>query len=84
MHLVGYVFVNDPELRLEGFNTYNILHETYALTRLIFFIFTGRMNTDKIKNESLKEFVYKGLNSDKSKRYQDIEQLIISLNLIKE
>lgn len=79
-------YFNDPELRLEGFNTYCILHETYAITRLIFFIMTGRTNTntDKISNPQLKEFVKVGLCSDKSKRYQDIGELISSFNKITE
>jgi len=68
-------YYNDPELRLDGFHTYNILHETYAITRLVFFIMTGRTNTDKIDNKGLKDFVSKGLSSDKSKRFQDVGQL---------
>lgn len=77
-------YFNDPELRLDGFNTYCIVHETYAITRLIFFILTGRTNTEKIINPQLKEFVSTGLCSDKSKRYQDIGELITSFNKITE
>lgn len=77
-------YFNDPELRLEGFNTYCIIHETYAITRLVFFIMTGRTNTDKIENSQLKDFVVKGLNSDKTKRYQDLDELINDFNNIKE
>lgn len=77
-------YFNDPELRLEGFNTYCVIHETYAITRLIFFILTGRTNTEKIDNPLLKQFVLKGLNADKSKRFQDIDELISTFNLITE
>jgi tRNA A-37 threonylcarbamoyl transferase component Bud32 len=77
-------YFNDPELRLDGFNTYCIVHETYAITRLVFFIMTGRTNTEKISNPQLKEFVSIGLCSDKSKRYQDIGKLITSFNKITE
>jgi eukaryotic-like serine/threonine-protein kinase len=77
-------YFNDPELRLEGFNTYCTIHETYAITRLIFFIMTGRTNTDKIENLTLKNFVVKGLNSDKTKRYRDIDDLISIFNNITE
>lgn len=77
-------YFNDPELRLDGFNTYCIVHETYAITRLVFFIMTGRTNTEKISNPQLKEFVSTGLCSDKSKRYQDIGELIASFNKITE
>lgn len=77
-------YFNDPELRLEGFNTYCIVHETYAITRLVFFIMTGRTNTDKIENLQLRDFVVKGLNPDKTKRYQDIDELINAFSNIKE
>ncbi|MDV7740365.1 protein kinase [Leuconostoc mesenteroides] len=61
---------NDSGLVTEGFQNYDILHETYALTKLIFFIITGKTNVSNIKNPSLKQFVQKGLSADKSKRYQ--------------
>lgn len=77
-------YFNDPELRLEGFNTYCIIHETYAITRLVVFILTGRTNTGKIENTQLKEFVVKGLNTDKTKRFQNIDELIETFNKIKE
>ncbi len=66
---------NDPSLMTEGFSTYNILHEIYALTRLIFYIITGRTNTDNIKIDKLRRFVEKGLNSDKNQRFKSIEEL---------
>ena len=31
---------NDPILAVEGFNTYNIEHEIYALTRIVYFVMT--------------------------------------------
>ena len=31
-------YFNDPSLVVEGFNTYNMLHETYALTRVIYYV----------------------------------------------
>ncbi|MBQ9070192.1 MAG: protein kinase [Clostridia bacterium] len=77
-------YFNDPELRLEGFNTYCIIHETYAITRLVYFVMTGRTNTEKIENVDLKNFVIQGLSSDKKKRFQDIDELISAFNLIKE
>ena len=77
-------YFNDPELRLEGFNTYCIIHETYAITRLIYFVMTGRTNTDKISNPTLKSFVTQGLSADKKKRFQDIDELIVAFNGISE
>lgn len=68
-------FFNDPSLVLDGFNNYNILHETYALTRLIVFVLTGKVKLDKIKDEKLLSFIHKGLNADKSQRYKDVLDL---------
>lgn len=77
-------YFNDPELRLDGFNTYCIIHETYAITRLVYFIMTGRTNTEKITNPSLRKFVAHGLSADKSARFQDINELIAEFNKITE
>lgn len=68
-------YFNDPELNVEGFDKYNILYETYALTRLLYFVMTGRTRTDKIIDTNLRTFVSKGLNTDKRKRFQNIEEL---------
>lgn len=75
---------NDPGLITEGFNSYNMLHETFAIVRLIFYTLTGRTNTSDIKNESLKLFVEKGLSTDKRLRYQNLDELISGFKLIEE
>lgn len=69
-------YFNDPALVVEGFNTYGIVHETYALTRVIYFVMTGKTNTEKITNQNLRAFVEKGLNPDKIKRFQNIRDMI--------
>lgn len=66
---------NDPNLKLEGFNNYNIAHEIYALTMLVYFIMTGKTNVSKNDNESLEKMIKKGLNPDKTKRYKNIDEL---------
>ncbi len=75
-------YFNDPTLRLDGFNAYLVQHETYAITRVLFFVMTGRTNTDKISNASLKEFVHKGLDADKTKRYQDVNEMVLAFSKI--
>ena len=75
-------YFNDPSLVVEGFNTYNILHETYALTRVIYYVLTGKTNTDKITNQNLKHFVETGLNVDKSKRFQNVSEMAAMLKKI--
>lgn len=80
--LKGYF--NDPSLLVEGFDSYNMLHETFALTRLLFFVITGRTNTDNIKNKTLKTFVETGLHHDKNKRYLNCEAIKKAFNNLAE
>ena len=75
-------YFNDPALVVEGFNTYGIVHETYALTRVIYFVMTGKTNTEKITNQNLRAFVEKGLNPDKIKRFQNIRDIISAFKAI--
>jgi len=65
---------NDPNLIVEGFDKYDVLHETYALTRLLYFVITGKTRTDKI-NENLKTFIKKGLDSSKDNRFKNVDEL---------
>lgn len=69
-------YFNDPSLILDGFDTYNALHETYALTRIIYYVLTGKTNTDNVSNTKLQAFVRKGLNADKSLRFQNVNEMI--------
>ena len=75
-------YFNDPALVVEGFNTYGIVHETYALTRVIYFVMTGKTNTEKITNQNLRAFVEKGLYPDKIKRFQNIRDMISAFKAI--
>ncbi len=68
-------YFNDMSLQLEGFASYSMLHETYAITRLIYFVMTGKTNVDKIDNAELKEFVNTGMNPEKRKRFKSIEEI---------
>lgn len=73
---------NDPALVTEGFNNYVIQHETYALTKIVFFVMTGKTNTNNIQNDALKSFVSKGLHSDKMLRYQNASEMISALKTL--
>ena len=75
-------YYNDPALQIEGFKNYGILHEIYALTRLVVFILTGKNNYDKIKDAKIKSFLAKGTNPDKSKRFQTIDELRQAVRLL--
>lgn len=69
-------YFNDPALVVDGFDSYNILHETYALTRIICFVMTGKTNAENIKDPNLRVFVAKGLNPDKTKRFKSVTEMI--------
>lgn len=75
---------NDPNLIVEGFDKYTILHETYALTRLIYFVITGKTQTDKISDIKIQEFVQRGLDPNKNKRFQNISEFQQAYKLLWE
>lgn len=64
---------NDPALRTEGFSNYESIHETYALTLLLYYVMTGRTKPTKIEDVRLKEFVERGIHPDKTKRFQSVK-----------
>lgn len=75
-------YFNDPSLVVEGFNSYNILHETYALTRVIYFVMTGKTNIEKIASPELRKFIGIGLNADKTKRFQNVSEMATAFKTV--
>lgn len=67
----------------DGFNTYNMEHETYALTRLIYFVLTGKTNVSKNENINLKSFIEKGISVNKKLRFKNVEEIIAEVKRIK-
>ncbi|MBE6400644.1 MAG: protein kinase family protein [Verrucomicrobia bacterium] len=67
--------LNDPALKTEGFANYGFLHEVYALTLLFAYVITGKSAWSKIDNPTVKSFVNKGTDHDKTKRFQTLEEL---------
>lgn len=74
--------LNDRNLEVIGFGNYSMVHETFALTRLILFIMTGKYNLENIKDEKIKGFVIKGIDPDTNKRYQSVDELRAAFNTI--
>jgi Serine/threonine protein kinase len=74
---------NDPSLVVDGFDTYNIQHETYALTRIVCYVLTGKTNVDAITDPILRNFISKGLNAEKSKRFQSVTEIVQATKEIK-
>lgn len=77
--------LNDPKLNIVGgFKNYAIEHETYALTRLIYFIVTGRTTIDtKFYNKGFELFILNGISDDLTIRYKSIDEMKKTFNKIK-
>jgi len=77
--------LNDPKLNIVGgFKNYAIEHETYALTRLIYFIVTGRVTIDtKFNNKDFELFIKNGISDYLNIRYKNIQDMKIAFNKIR-
>lgn len=71
---------DESNLRVIGFANYSMLHETYALTRLVLYILTGKSNLDKVNDNNIRNFVLKGTNGDLSKRYTNVNEIAKEFN----
>lgn len=76
--------LNDPDLINVGFANYEMCHETYALTRLCYFILTGRTNIDKQKDGEIKQFWIKGTNPNREYRFKSVKDLLSAIQNITE
>jgi len=75
-------YFNDPALIVDGFDTYGILHETFALTRVVCYVMTGKTNIDTITDPKLRAYLNKGLNANKSQRFQNISEMVQAFKII--
>ncbi len=67
-----------------GFNNYGIFHETYALTKLVYFTMTGRKSYKQNGySEEVNNFYMKGTNAELSKRFRDVDELKQEFSKIK-
>lgn len=74
---------NDPKLDLIGFDKYEIRHETYALTRLVYFVMTGNIRLKPFQNVEFEAFIRKGLADNINERYNSVSELRDAFNKIK-
>lgn len=68
-------FNDISDLERVGFDKYHIKHETYALTRLLAFVLTGKINTTKIEDEKIKQFVDKGTSANMKNRFNSVQEI---------
>ena len=76
--------LNDPDLVNVGFANYEIRHETFALTRVCYFVLTGRTNISKQKEGAIKKFWNKGTNTDINQCFKSVEELYAAVMAINE
>ena len=76
--------LNDPDLVNVGFANYEIRQETFALTRVCYFVLTGRTNISKQKEGAIKKFWNKGTNTDINQRFKSVEELYAAVMAINE
>lgn len=67
--------LNDSNLQVVGFSNYNMEYETFALTRLIYYVMTGKYNLENIKDDDIKKFVIKGIDPNLDNRYHNITEM---------
>ena len=74
--------LNDPDLINVGFANYELCHETFALSRLCYFILTGRTNIERQKDGMIKQFWIKGTNPKRAERYQTVDEVLSAVQAI--
>ena len=72
--------LNDPKLEIIGFSNYEIKHETYALTRLIYFVMTGKSRLNSYPSQEFELFIKKGIADSIDNRYKNVQELLDAFN----
>ncbi|MGD2199923.1 protein kinase family protein [Lysinibacillus fusiformis] len=68
--------LNDhSDLERIGFDNYAIEHETFVLTKIVYFILSGKKALHKERDIYLKTFIDKGTSPDKEQRFKSVEDL---------
>lgn len=78
----GY-FNDYQDLEKVGFENYSLVHETYAITRVLYFVMTGKQNLTDAYRSEYKKFIEIGTSNNKSERYQNMDDLQKEFNNIK-
>ncbi len=66
---------NDPSLDRDGFANYSLAHEIYALTKLLCFVITSKINLNEVKDVKINAFLDKGMNPNKRLRFGTIREI---------
>lgn len=75
--------LNDPKLNIVGgFKNYTSHHETFALTRLIYFIITGKRRIEKYSSKEFQIFIENGISDNINFRYKDVKSMRLEFQKI--
>ena len=74
--------LNDPKLEIIGFRNYETQHEIYALTRLVYFVMTGKLRFNSYLNKEFEIFIKKGISDNVNDRYKNVQELQDAFNRI--
>ena len=75
--------LNDPKLNIVGgFKNYTAHHETFALTRLIYFIITGKRRIEKYSSKEFQIFIENGISDNINFRYKDVKSMRLEFQKI--
>lgn len=74
--------LNDPDLVNVGFGNYEMRHETFALTRLCYYVLTGRTNVERQKDGAIKQFWNKGTSPNKTDRFSTVDEVWEAVRVI--
>lgn len=75
----GY-FNDYKNLEIVGFDNYNIKHEIYAITKLIYFVMTGKSRLERYDKTPFKNFIERGIADNLNERYENVAELKNALN----
>jgi hypothetical protein len=67
--------LNDSNLRVIGFENYEIRHEVFAIAFVICYILTGKKELSAIKDEIVFDFMKIATNPDINKRFSSIDNM---------
>lgn len=71
-------------LQRVGYSNYNFYFEGFALSKLLYFVLTGRYKDfTKFEYSNLEEFINKGINPNLNKRFSNIHELKMAFSQIK-
>lgn len=68
--------LNDPDLVNVGFQNYEMCHEIFALTRLCYYVLTGKTNIERQRDGAIKCLWDKGTSPNKMDRFTSVDELL--------